>query len=270
VSMNIAEFPVPTLLNMVANLLESLIKANDLLVPEKQSSITVFHSRAVPNIKINAYLSRVLQFTPFNNEVLLSLLVYFDRIAKLRGGKFIVNSLNIHRLLIASLVVASKFTSDVFYTNARYAKVGGLPLLELNKLEMEFLFLCNFNLHVRLEDMQEYGDQLLALSSYQKQEKLGATLDPILSCTSRKRKRILPCLQDGENIKSAATATYIDHIKQHQNNNEHSNNNNNQHLTSSYHQHNIHYHHPPHVHLPLTPPTPPYTTTSPRANKRRR
>ena len=99
--MNIAEFPVPTLLNMVANLLESLIKANDLLVPEKQNNITVFHSRAVPNIKINAYLSRVLQFTPFNNEVLLSLLVYFDRIAKLRGGKFIVNSLNVHRLLIA-------------------------------------------------------------------------------------------------------------------------------------------------------------------------
>ncbi|KAG2226217.1 hypothetical protein INT45_003362 [Circinella minor] len=270
--MNIAEFPVPTLLNMVANLLESLIKANDLLVPEKQSNITVFHSRAVPNIKINAYLSRVLQFTPFNNEVLLSLLVYFDRIAKLRGGKFIVNSLNVHRLLIASLVVASKFTSDVFYTNARYAKVGGLPLIELNKLEMEFLFLCNFNLHVRLEDMQEYGDQLLALSLYQKQEKLGATLDPIPSCTNRKRKRLLSCSQDGENIKSTTTttATYIDHIKPHQTNNEHSNNNNNQHLTSAYHQHNIHHHHPPHVHLPLTPPTPPYTTTSPRANKRRR
>ncbi|KAI9255782.1 cyclin PHO80-like protein, partial [Phascolomyces articulosus] len=115
-----------------------------------------FHSRAVPNIKITPYLSRILQYTPFNNEVLLSILVYFDRIAKLQPGKFIVNSLNVHRLLIASIVVASKFTSDVFYTNARYAKVGGLPLLELNKLEMEFLFLCNFNLHVRLEAMQEY------------------------------------------------------------------------------------------------------------------
>lgn len=33
--------------------------------------------------------------------------------------------------------------------------------MELNKLEIEFLFLCNFDLHVRLEAMQEYGDQLL-------------------------------------------------------------------------------------------------------------
>ena len=141
---------------------------------------------------------------------------------------------------------------------------------------MEFLFLCNFNLHVRLEDMQEYGDQLLALNLCQKQENLAATLDPIPSCTNRKRKRILSCSEEGENTKSTSTststvtATYIDHIKQQQNNNEHSNNNNNQHLTSSYHQHNIHHHHPPHVHLPLTPPTPPYTTTSPRVSKRRR
>lgn len=39
--------------------------------------------------------------------------------------------------------------------------MGGLPLCELNQLELEFLFLCNFDLHVKLEDMQAYGDQLL-------------------------------------------------------------------------------------------------------------
>ncbi|KAI9301047.1 hypothetical protein BJ944DRAFT_12247, partial [Cunninghamella echinulata] len=60
-----------------------------------------------------------------------------------------------------SVVVASKFTSDVYYPNSRYAKVGGLPLLELNQLELEFLFLCDFQLLVPLEDLQEYGNQLL-------------------------------------------------------------------------------------------------------------
>jgi hypothetical protein len=37
--------------------------------------------------------------------------------------EFAVDSFNIHRLIISGITVASKFFSDVFYTNSRYAKV---------------------------------------------------------------------------------------------------------------------------------------------------
>lgn len=40
---------------------------------------------------------------------------------------FVVDSFNIHRLVIAGVTCASKFFSDVFYTNSRYAKVRLLP-----------------------------------------------------------------------------------------------------------------------------------------------
>lgn len=36
---------------------------------------------------------------------------------------FVVDSFNIHRLIIATVTCASKFFSDIFYTNSRYAKV---------------------------------------------------------------------------------------------------------------------------------------------------
>jgi hypothetical protein len=39
---------------------------------------------------------------------------------------FVVDSFNIHRLIIAGVTCASKFFSDVFYTNSRYAKVSSL------------------------------------------------------------------------------------------------------------------------------------------------
>lgn len=58
-------------------------------------------------------------------------------------------------------MVASKFTSDIYYANSRYAKVGGIPLQELNKLELSFLFLIDFDLHISLKDLQEYANQLL-------------------------------------------------------------------------------------------------------------
>jgi hypothetical protein len=40
---------------------------------------------------------------------------------------FVVDSFNIHRLVIAGVTCASKFFSDVFYTNSRYAKVCSPP-----------------------------------------------------------------------------------------------------------------------------------------------
>lgn len=42
---------------------------------------------------------------------------------------FVVDSFNIHRLAIAGVTCASKFFSDIFYTNSRYAKVFYYPLI---------------------------------------------------------------------------------------------------------------------------------------------
>ncbi|KAK9700868.1 cyclin-like protein interacting with PHO85 [Basidiobolus ranarum] len=163
-SLDLGKYPVAKTVILVTRLLESIIKAND-KIPSK--NVTWFHSRAVPNITIQAYLHRIFKFAPFDNEALLGVLVYFDRITELsakRDSKFIINSLNIHRLLIASLAVSTKFSSDVFYPNSQYAKIGGLPLAELNQLELEFLFLCGFDLLVKPEVLQRYGDKLVALT----------------------------------------------------------------------------------------------------------
>lgn len=39
--------------------------------------------------------------------------------------------------------------------------MGGLPVAELNNLELEFLHLNDFDLYISVEELQEYGDQLL-------------------------------------------------------------------------------------------------------------
>ncbi|KAJ5902247.1 hypothetical protein N7495_002775 [Penicillium taxi] len=95
---------------------------------------------------------------------------------------FVVDSFNIHRLVIAGVTCASKFFSDVFYTNSRYAKVcyhafysflthflysftgmqvGGLPLAELNHLELQFLMLNDFRLAISVEELEAYGTRLV-------------------------------------------------------------------------------------------------------------
>lgn len=141
------------------------------------ANVLAFHGTNIPGISLHAYLTRVLKYCPVTNEVFLSLLVYFDRIAKkannLRKKKkedeenddseqlFVMDSYNIHRLIILGITVSSKFFSDIFYKNLRYAKVGGLPLEELNYLELQFLLLLDFKLMISVEDLQNYGDLLL-------------------------------------------------------------------------------------------------------------
>ncbi|KAL0086235.1 cyclin-domain-containing protein [Phycomyces blakesleeanus] len=129
---------------------------------------TRFHAHSIPSIDIFSYLARILKYCPCANECFLSLLVYFDRMSKqalaTTGRPFAIDSYNIHRLIIAGVMVSSKFFSDVFYTNTRYAKVGGLPASELNILELEFLKLNGFNLAVSIVDLQRYGDQLVKVA----------------------------------------------------------------------------------------------------------
>ena len=92
------------------------------------ASTLAFHARNVPTIPLEAYLLRILRYCPTTNEVFLALLVYFDRMSRLAhdatGRTFVIDSYNVHRLIIAGVTVASKFFSDVFYTNSRYAKVS--------------------------------------------------------------------------------------------------------------------------------------------------
>ncbi|OZJ05358.1 hypothetical protein BZG36_01533 [Bifiguratus adelaidae] len=123
---------------------------------------TRFHARSVPTISIQAYLTRILKYCPCNNEVFLSLLVYFNRMTE-RNGSFVVDSYNVHRLIISGVMVSAKFFSDVFFTNSRYAKVGGLPVGELNTLEVEFLALNDFSLYISVPELQAWGDLIFQL-----------------------------------------------------------------------------------------------------------
>ncbi len=58
-------------------------------------------------------------------------------------------------------MVAAKFFDDQYFNNAYYAKVGGVPCIEMNALETELLFLLNFHLFVTSSEFAMYKSQLL-------------------------------------------------------------------------------------------------------------
>lgn len=64
---------------------------------------------------------------------------------------FVVDSFNIHRLVIAGVTCASKFFSDVFYTNSRYAKVASLPPALIYWCPILFIYITQANIRSRSE-----------------------------------------------------------------------------------------------------------------------
>ncbi|KAJ2724018.1 cyclin-like protein interacting with PHO85 [Coemansia sp. Benny D115] len=132
---------------------------------ERQTSLTLFHARSVPTIDLDTYISRILKYCPCPNEVFLGLIVYMqqmiDQCAR-RRMPFTVDAYSIHRLVITAVTVGSKWFSDVFFTNSRYAKVGGLSVAELNNLELQFLSIVDFDLNIQPEVLQAIGSDLFA------------------------------------------------------------------------------------------------------------
>jgi len=148
---------------LIADMLERLILHND-RIPLSPESLTRFHSRSPPSISVLDYLKRIIKFTNVETSCLLATLHYIDQICS-RIPLFTLSSLTCHRFIIASICVSSKGLCDVFCTNQLYAKVGGIPVSELNVLEREFLKSIEWRLMCTREILQEYYVNLVRTHS---------------------------------------------------------------------------------------------------------
>ncbi|KAJ1920809.1 cyclin-like protein interacting with PHO85 [Mycoemilia scoparia] len=163
--------PTKDTIKKVASYLEKCTGYNEgfnaqALCPEKhvqETSLTLFHARTIPTIHLFYYLSRILKYCPCQNEVFISLVIHFRNIiskCRRKGIAFNIDAYSVHRLIIVGVTVASKWFSDMFFTNTRYARVGGLPVDELNSLEVLFLSLLDFKITIPISELQRVGEEI--------------------------------------------------------------------------------------------------------------
>eukprot|EP00753_Platysulcus_tardus_P012570 PLAT3435.2.p1 GENE.PLAT3435.2~~PLAT3435.2.p1 ORF type:complete len:264 (-),score=83.05 PLAT3435.2:32-823(-) len=136
--------------------LERLVRANDRRGLDSPTSR--FHAERAPCIRVGPYLERIATYAACSGETYILALVYMDRI--IDKANIVVNSLTVHRVLLTSILLGAKYFDDQFYNNQYYAKIGGLPCEELNNLELEFLFMTNFSLHVDAVTYHKYYEEL--------------------------------------------------------------------------------------------------------------
>lgn len=106
----------PRVLAVLAFALERLVARNEELVAESTElvgkSLNVFHGVRAPSISIPKYLERIYKYTNCSPSCFVVGYVYIDRLVHKHPDSLVI-SLNVHRLLVTSIMVASKMLDDV-------------------------------------------------------------------------------------------------------------------------------------------------------------
>uniref|UniRef100_A0A7S4PH37 Cyclin n=1 Tax=Paramoeba aestuarina TaxID=180227 RepID=A0A7S4PH37_9EUKA len=119
---------------------------------------TKFHALRAPIISLRQYVERVTTYAPCTVECFVVALVYLNRMSSQKLG--FINPMTIHRLFLASLLLAAKYYDDLYFNNKFYARVGGISCKELNALELEFLIRTEFSLGISKEEFLKFSHVL--------------------------------------------------------------------------------------------------------------
>ncbi|KAK8504068.1 hypothetical protein V6N13_132111 [Hibiscus sabdariffa] len=179
----------PLVISVLASLIQRTMARNQRILNNckwalaKDSRSRVFHYHQTPDMTILSYLERISKYTKAGPSVYVVAYVYMDRFCQANPW-FRIDARNVHRLLITIIMVASKYVEDTWvslfsfkciflqynvvmvvvssrnYRNSYFARVGGLATKELNKLEVEFLFLMGFKMHVNVSLFESYCSHL--------------------------------------------------------------------------------------------------------------
>jgi hypothetical protein len=94
-----------------------------------------------------------------SKALLIVALIYLDRLTKKVPSIFNIRSF--HRVFFMAIMMAIKFYNDHSYKNAYHANVAGVPIEELNDLEINFLKLIDFDLIVSAKELEEILEKIL-------------------------------------------------------------------------------------------------------------
>lgn len=105
---------VPRVLSLLSSLLERSVQRNEMLLEAKQIKdvVTVFHGLRAPTLSVCKYIDRIFKYSGCSPSCFVVAHIYVDRL--LQHTEIKLTSLNIHRLLITSIMLAAKFMDDAW------------------------------------------------------------------------------------------------------------------------------------------------------------
>lgn len=105
---------IPRVLWLLSSLLERSVQKNEILLENSQIKdvLTIFHGSRAPSLCIQQYLDRIFKYSCCSPSCFVLAHIYLERF--IQQKKVHLTSLNVHRLVITSVMVAAKFIDDAW------------------------------------------------------------------------------------------------------------------------------------------------------------
>jgi Cyclin len=139
---------------VISSLVASRMRAYDLVPAPSGLELTSFHTLKLPNISPVAYISRLACYAECSEVALLAALGIADR-AAVADPRLIMTPFCVHRVILTSLVLASKHHDGLSVPLSYYATVGGISVHELLNLEDLLLKAVEWSIDISAKDIEE-------------------------------------------------------------------------------------------------------------------
>lgn len=133
-------------------LLNERIQAHTSPLPSADADVSAFYGIGVPALSLTQYIHRLVHYTDCSPALFVVMIILVSRAAPVLP----LCEYNVHRVLVAALLVAVKAGDDRVFTLDHYMKVGGVPsTAEIATLEVLFLAAVDWHVLVRKEEFDE-------------------------------------------------------------------------------------------------------------------
>ena len=109
------------------------------------------------------FLRSIIDRMQLATECIVICLIYIEKL--MHTSKVELRNCNWRPLLFTSVLLASKFWEDISFWNEDYVEgIDIYALKAINRLESEFLSLCDYNMYVSSAKYKVYQDQIIRLT----------------------------------------------------------------------------------------------------------
>lgn len=120
----------------------------------REQKKNVLNALLPPTISLMSFLERIRTYTELEKSSLINSIIYIDRLCAI--AKITLTPLNIHRIVIGSILSSIKYNEDFHFKFGYYSQVFGISIKELNEIEFTFLRMIKYDLYVAQIDYLKY------------------------------------------------------------------------------------------------------------------
>lgn len=150
---------------LISKILNKHIKLNNNKIIDEQITsmksnecLKKFILDYIPSISVYEYATRCVKYFKCEKSCHICAFIYMDRLMKDSG--IYINKYNYHIIYGIALVCSCKYNEDIVFTNEYYAKVMGISLDDINKIEHIFLRYIKYDLYITTQLFNEYSTAL--------------------------------------------------------------------------------------------------------------